>query len=139
MIPGLEPGSFELGLLGALAGILLPATVVRLTHRRRRFGSAVGVLMMTGGFLGWQPLVVALAFTTLIALGVSTRRRITGGFFAFVLALEIVVVWLGWAWLGPVVRPVLLDAKYLAMFLVVLAAALLAGNERGGLSSVPPP
>jgi leader peptidase (prepilin peptidase)/N-methyltransferase len=127
---GLEEGSFELGLLGGMAGIILPATLVRLTDRRRRFGSAAGVLMMTGGFLGWQPLVVAMAFTALIALGVSTRRRITGGFFAFVLALEIVVVWLGWAWLGQVVRPVLMDVRYLAVFLVVLSGGLLGCNRR---------
>ena len=80
--------------------------------------------MLTGGFLGWQPLAVALALTTLIALGLETRRRVTAGFFAFLLALEVGVAWLGWAWLGPVFRPVLFDAAYLAVFLVVLSVAL---------------
>ena len=126
----LEAGSIESGLLGALAGMLLPAGLVRLIDRRRQFGSAAGVLMMTGGFLGWQPLVVALAFTTAIALGVSERRRITGGFFAVVLALGVVLVWLGWAWLGPVVGPVLFDVVYGALFAVVLSGGLLVCNNR---------
>jgi leader peptidase (prepilin peptidase) / N-methyltransferase len=128
-----ERGSFEMGLLSAAAGILVPAGLVRLVDRRRRLGSAAGILMMTGGFLGWQPLVVALAFATVLALGVSTRRRITGGLFAFLLALYLIVAWLGWAWLGPIVWPVLSDVGYLAVFVAVLVAGLVVVGKRSGI------
>ena len=45
----LESGSVELGLMGALVGILLPAGLVRLIDRSRQLGSAAGILTMTGG------------------------------------------------------------------------------------------
>ena len=121
----LEAGSFELGLLGAGVGIVLPAGLVRLIDRRHRLGSAAGLLMMTGGFLGWQPLVVALAFTVLIALGVRTQRRMTGELFAFLLALYLILAWLGWAWIGPIVWPVLSDVVPLGVCTAVLTAGLI--------------
>ena len=123
-LPLVEEGSFGLGLLSAAAGILVPAGLVRLVDRRKRLGSAAGILTMTGGFFGWQPLAVALALTAVVALGVSTRRRLTGDHFAFLLALNVIVAWLGWAWLGPIAWPVLSDGVYLGIFVGVLTAAL---------------
>ena len=128
---GLEAGSLPLGLTSALAGIVLPTALVRLVDRRRRLGSAAGILMMTGGFLGWQPLAVALASATAVALALATAvalgigaRRITGRPFAFLLTLTLIVAWLGWAWLGMIVWPVVSDAGGLAVFVGVLAAGL---------------
>lgn len=127
-----EQGSFEMGLLSAAAGILLPAGLVRLADRRRRLGNAAGILTMTGGFLGWQPLAVALALTTLMTLGMSTRRRVTGELFAFLLALYLIVLWLGWAWLGPLAWPVLSDGLYLGVFVAVLTPALAVVGRLSG-------
>ena len=120
----LEPGGFALGLLDALAGLLVPAGLVRLIDRRRQFGSAAGILMMTGGFLGWQPLLVALALAVSSTLVVRISRTDTARVFGMVLVAFVVVVWLGWRWIGPIIRPVSFHAEYLVVFLAILSVEL---------------
>ena len=75
---------------------------------------------------------VALALATAVALGIGARR-ITGRPFAFLLTLTLIVAWLGWEWLGMIVRPVLSDARGLAVFVVALAAGLAVVDRRSGI------
>ena len=103
----------------------MPAALVRLVDRRHRLGSASGLLMMTGGYLGWQPLAVALAMATMLTLAMATRRRITGNTFAMILAGSLVFAWLGWRWLGPLVRGGLFDAVLLGVCTGILTVGLI--------------
>jgi leader peptidase (prepilin peptidase)/N-methyltransferase len=72
-----------LGLLTALAGLLLVPNLVRLVgalHQRcrgnDRLTPAATLLSMTGGFLGWQVLLVAVAFACVLTpLGILLRQR----------------------------------------------------------------
>jgi leader peptidase (prepilin peptidase) / N-methyltransferase len=122
-----------LGLLTALAGLLLVPGLVRLVgalHRRWRghagLTPAAALLTMTGGFLGWQPLLVAVAVAcALLPLGILLRQRVRS-VFSLVLAVALVVTWLGWGWLGPLLRPYLFD-PWLAALAAAAVAALLFG------------
>jgi leader peptidase (prepilin peptidase)/N-methyltransferase len=148
----LPPASVALGLATGLAGILGPAWLARLTvwlARRVRGGTSdrpelAGLLMMTGGFLGWQPLVVALALAGLLTIGLV----LCGGLFGqrprqplvllFIACLA--VTWLGWAWLGALVRPWLLSPAALAGCLFGLAGLLAVAWEiqQSGAELSPP-
>jgi leader peptidase (prepilin peptidase)/N-methyltransferase len=155
----LPPGSLALGLVTGAAGILGPAWLIRLVNvfaRRKSLEQAARLLLMTGGFLGWQPLVMALILAGglrgLAALvsrsrraphaevwpglesseapGTATHRGFadsapvtpssaarlaaptrSGGegsqraAFPLLLIVALVVVWLGWSWLGSLIRP----------------------------------
>jgi hypothetical protein len=121
---------FALGLLTALAGLLLVPGLVRLAgalHRRWRgqdgLTPAAALLTMTGGFLGWQPLLVAVAFACVLTpLGILLRQRVRPAF-SLALAAGLAGAWLGWGWLGPLLRPYLFD-PWLAALAVAAVAAL---------------
>jgi leader peptidase (prepilin peptidase) / N-methyltransferase len=127
----LPPGSLGLGLLTGLAGILLPAGLVRLADiAGRGIGpSAPALLILTGGFLGWQPLTLALSLASIqtflcLQSPLRVRRWLTARMFALILGGNLIVVWLGWAWLGPLVRRCLFDPALLGIWLAMLAVGL---------------
>jgi leader peptidase (prepilin peptidase)/N-methyltransferase len=142
----LQPGSLGLGLAGGAAGILGPAWLLRLVNHlvRQRLGPADRLLVMTGGFLGWQPLVVALALAGVLAVVAGLVRRLRSPsprwgegrktLFPLLLVAALVASWLGWAWLAPLVLPFLFDPVGLAASLVglvgLLAGAALLGPDR---------
>jgi leader peptidase (prepilin peptidase)/N-methyltransferase len=100
----LGPGSLALGVVTGVAGILGPAWLVRLAQRRLR-SPEEGLLVMTGGFLGWQPLFVALALAGTVAIGLGLLGRTGRPSFALLLIAGLIAVWLGWAWIVPLVPP----------------------------------
>lgn len=130
----LPAGTWPLGLATGLAGVLLAPWLVRLidaaivrARGRAAFGADLpGVLLLAGGFLGWQPLVAALSVTTLLGLPCppSSRR------FSLMLVGALFVCWQTWAWLGPLLRPVLFDPRGAAGVLVLLGGGLLLLGER---------
>jgi leader peptidase (prepilin peptidase)/N-methyltransferase len=136
----LPPGSWRLGLVTGLAGALAGAALMGVT--RWLFNAAAGtraiptggvaVLAIAGAFLGWQPMTVAFAVVllpTLLLAGVrlAAWKKDTTVFGPW-LAAALVGAWLGWAWVGPVVRPVLFNAPKAAVLVgTCWTVALLAG------------
>lgn len=119
-----------LGLMTALGGILLVPWLVRLVgrlHPRRGvFGPAAGLLAMTGGFLGWQPLLVAVAVAcVLVTAGIGLRHRMRN-LFGVALTASLVGVWLGWGWLGPLLRPYLFSPWLVPLAVFGVGALLFA-------------
>lgn len=141
----LPAGTWPLGLATGLAGVLLAPWLVRLVDagvawRRGKpaFGADVPrVLMLAGGFLGWQPVTTALAAATAGALAASLLRPPSARSFALALVGTVFVTWQGWAWLGPAVRPVLFDPRWAAATLTGLTAALLLLAGRAAKPSRP--
>jgi leader peptidase (prepilin peptidase) / N-methyltransferase len=136
----LPPGSWRLGLATGLAGALAGAALMGLT--RWLFNAASGtraipsgdvaVLAVAGAFLGWQPVAVAFAAALPPALLLAGARLVLGkkGMSPFGpwLAVAVAAAWLGWAWVGPAVRPALFDPRKVAVLVgACWAVALLAG------------
>jgi hypothetical protein len=134
----LTPRSLALGLATAAAGILGPAWLVRLAlGYRKQFGPTPGLLAMTGGFLGWQSLLVALTgatiLTALAALPARWMRRSSRQAFVPLLLVCLVAAWLDWRWLAPHITPWLFNKGYLAGWLAGLLLILdfiLPGSDR---------
>jgi hypothetical protein len=72
--------------------------------------------MITGAFLGWQPVLVATVLALAAAGLLYPLRRVLP--FGLLLSLAVVAAWLGWPWVGPVVRPVLFSPKILTVVVV---------------------
>lgn len=116
----LPPGSVLLGLATGLAGLLVGSWLLRIVaalHRRILGCSplgqdAPGLVLLAGGFLGWQPMMLALALALLLG------RR-----FDLALVAGIVIAWQGWPWLGPLVRP-LFDSAWAGPSVLGLGMAL---------------
>jgi leader peptidase (prepilin peptidase)/N-methyltransferase len=92
----------------------------------------VAILAIAGAFLGWQPVTVAFAAALLPALLPAGLRLVVWkkdtALFGPWLAAAVVAVWLGWAWVGPAVWPVLFNAPKAAVLVgACWAVALLAG------------
>jgi hypothetical protein len=95
-------------------------------------------MMIAGSFLGWQPTVTALAVAATLALAAGPfclRLRRPPPPAAAWLALGVVACWLGWAWVGPVVRPVLFNPLLMVLF---LAGVLVLVSPRGPLPAARP-
>jgi leader peptidase (prepilin peptidase)/N-methyltransferase len=136
----LPEGSWRLGLATGLAGALAGAALMGLT--RWLFNAASGaraippgdvaVLAVAGAFLGWQPVAVGFAAALPPALLVAGARLVLGrngpAPFGPWLAVAVAAAWLGWARVGPPIRPVLFDAHKVAVLAgACWAVALLAG------------
>jgi len=146
----LAAGRWPLGLLTGAAGALLGGWGLRLVGqvagafagREVLSTGAADLAMIAGAFLGWQPVLVAILLALAIGLPlyVQFRRPRLGG---LVLVLAIIVSWLGWGWIGPVVRPVLFDPLRLlvlggAVVTVVAVEGLLLRAAEGSERRSPP-
>jgi leader peptidase (prepilin peptidase)/N-methyltransferase len=136
----LPPGGWRLGLATGLAGALAGAALMGLT--RWLFNAASGaravppgdvaVLAIAGAFLGWQPVAVAFAAALPPALLLAGTRLAMGkkgtAPFGPWLAVAAAAASLGWAWVGPALRPTLFDPRKVAVLAgACWAVALLAG------------
>ncbi len=134
----LPPGSWRLGLATGLAGVLVGAALaglVRLLFNLGVAAAALGggeqaLLMIAGGFLGWQPVVAAglLALvpglvTATLQWAVQKRRRV---FYGLWLAPTLVAVWLGWYWIGPWVQGLFFNKIRMQWFVLGCTSLLLA-------------
>jgi leader peptidase (prepilin peptidase) / N-methyltransferase len=125
-LPDVLPAdSYQVGLVTGLAGVLAGSWGLRLAGQlvRRDAAPAADLAMIAGAFLGWQPILVAATLTGAVALILYRwRRRLPP--FGLGLAPAIVAAWMGWAWIGPVLRPVLFSPMLLpAAFAMALAMA----------------
>ncbi len=132
---GLPPRSWQLGLVTGGAGALLGGWGLRLIARIAGAaagrevlpGGAADLGMIAGAFLGWQPLLIAILLGLALGwpLAIQWRRPPIVG---LVLALAIVVAWLGWGWIGPLLQPILFDPQRLfALAIAVLTLAAVEG------------
>jgi leader peptidase (prepilin peptidase) / N-methyltransferase len=123
--PVLPAGSWQLGLVSGLAGALAGGCSVRLLALipRKAPTGAAGLAMLAGAFLGWQPILVAVVLALAVALPLARRCRVLP--LGPCLVPAIVVVWFGWSWIGPAVRPVFFNPMMLA---ILLAATLVVGG-----------
>jgi leader peptidase (prepilin peptidase)/N-methyltransferase len=134
----LPPGSRRLGLATGLAGVLAGAMLMGLVRLAFNFGAgakAIGwgetsLLMIAGGFLGWQPLVVAflIALTPGMIGAIRQWNREKGRNIAFSVWLgpSLAGVWLGWYWIGPLVQGLFFNETRLLLlaagYMVILIA-----------------
>ena len=107
----LPEGSGRLGLATGLAGLLavwpwhIALTITgKVLGRDVREQAGEGILMMAGCFLGWQPVLAAVGIALPLALGGRWLRRYSPPLGVW-LALGVVIAWLSWSWLGPVLFP----------------------------------
>jgi leader peptidase (prepilin peptidase)/N-methyltransferase len=134
----LPAASMQLGLLTSLAGAAVGLLLARAalwplesSKGRRPLGAGeTDFLAGAGAFLGWQPMVsaVALAITAAYVGAIVVRalgRR--SGLLGPVLAAAVVIVWLGWTWIGPLARPFLSNSHYMLALAGILLALLFAG------------
>jgi leader peptidase (prepilin peptidase)/N-methyltransferase len=140
------PGSWKLGLLngvvGAAVGMLIGRGIKNLFELG--FGKeALGLgdadlLMMSGAFLGWQPIALALFVGAFLSIVVvipqraweAIRGRPAGAPLPFGpgLAAGVVTCWLGWPWLGQLVQPFFFDAVILVVMGTIIGGGLLAAG-----------
>lgn len=105
----LPAGSHELGLATGLAGVVAAAVLMGLIRLAFNVGAGTQVIgwgetslmMIAGGFLGWQPIVVAALLALIPGFGTATRRQVS---FSWWLTAAVVAVWFGWFWIGPLVQ-----------------------------------
>lgn len=129
------------GLIGAAAGMFVGRSVkflfeVGMGKEALGLGDA-DLLMMAGAFLGWQPAVMAMPIGALVTLPVilplmaygRIRGREVGTELPFGpgIAAGVVVTWLGWPWLGELVR-VLFDPFILLFTVVVMGGGFLVAG-----------
>jgi leader peptidase (prepilin peptidase)/N-methyltransferase len=148
----LPEGSWRLGLGTGLAGAVAGAALMAVT--RWLFNAASGaralpsgdvaVAAIAGAFLGWQPVAVAFAAALPPALLLAGVRLVAlkkdTALFGPWLAVAVAATWLGWAWVGPAVRPALFHAPKVAVLVgACWAVALLAGLLVRSLRAHAPP
>jgi leader peptidase (prepilin peptidase)/N-methyltransferase len=137
----LEPGgNWQTGLATGLAGMLVGTFFLRAVGFLFSTGlgkEALGLgdadlMMMAGAFLGWQPVVVAFFVSVFPALVFGVIQLMVRGDnslpFGPSLAMGIVLTFLGWRWLGPVVQPLLFFDVLLACLAVVAGAFMLGSS-----------
>jgi argininosuccinate lyase len=87
------------------------------------------LLAIAGGFLGWQPVLVAGLLGLVPGLIVAVLQEVVGKrrqvVFSIWLALAVAGVGLGWYWIGPRVQGLFFNATRLLLLAVVCATALL--------------
>ena len=125
----LPVGSLALGLATGIAGLLAGALSMGLVRmlfnvgvRTRALGwGETHLMMIAGGFLGWQPVVVALLLGVVPAMVTAMQQRAEGRqqvTFARWLTAAVVVVWFGWFWIGPLVQRLFFNEQRM-LFLAV--------------------
>jgi leader peptidase (prepilin peptidase)/N-methyltransferase len=134
----LPPGSWQLGLATSFVGLLVGTLLLRLV--RFLASAALGqealglgdadLMMMAGGFLGWQLVVVAffvsMAPGLLFAIVQLVVRRDNSLPFGPALAVGVMLSWLYWDRIPPAAQAVFFWPAVLA-FLTITACVLLFG------------
>jgi leader peptidase (prepilin peptidase)/N-methyltransferase len=139
------PGTWQLGLLTGLAGMLAGSFLLRTvrflfnlglgaSYLESRGGDALGLgdadlMMMAGAFLGWQPIIIAFFVSVfpgvlfgMILLIVYRNAALP---FGPALACGVLITWLGWSWIGPRVMPLFFHPTLMLILLVGSAVLLL--------------
>lgn len=135
----LPPGSWRLGLVTGLIGGLVGAWGLRVIAWLAALGrghpifdtSGTDILLIAGTFLGWQPIIVALLLGTVLATPGRWGLRLLRGPelpMGFWLTVAVMIAWLGWGWIGPLVRPVFFDGMLLPLVLVGILGLVFLGN-----------
>lgn len=140
---GWSAGELRLGLLTGLAGILVGTALLRLVHALHAFlgrpallGSAPSrLILVSGGFLGWQPTIVALALALVLREPLARNVRLSRRAFSLALWGALLICWLGWAWLGAMLRPCLFDPIAVLALLLALALTLTVLGGRWAATS----
>jgi len=140
--PGSPLLGFLNGLIGAGVGLLI-GRGIKIVFEAGMGREALGVgdadlLMMSGAFLGWQVITLALPVGAVLTLVVIlpakfwafVRRRKSDNALAFGpgLAAGVVVCWFGWPWLGELVRSVFFDGFMIAVFGGLVGVGLLVAG-----------
>ncbi len=121
----LPAGSTQLGLAILLGGVLVGGVLTTLVHMclggvAGNRGDAV-FLLLCGAFLGWQPALVAVVAGTCLAAVLALPLRLMQGSvragLTCGLGIGVVGAWVGWPWLGPLLDPILFDARQLPWLL----------------------
>jgi leader peptidase (prepilin peptidase)/N-methyltransferase len=149
----LPPGSWKTGLATGLVGVLVGTLMLRAVRfsfsaGRGREGMGVGdadLMMMAGAFVGWQVLVLAFFVSVLPALFFGIVQLVRKGDqqlpYGPSLAVGIMAVVLGWAWIPPTLRGFFFDgtlvatlggAAFVFLFLAALALRLVRGTPPQG-------
>ncbi len=140
--PGSPMLGFLNGLIGAGVGLLIGRgikTVFELGMGREALGVGdADLLMMSGAFLGWQVIALALPAGAVLSLAfilpkwvwAMVRRKKFDNALAFGpgLAAGVVTCWFGWPWLGELVRGVLFDGFLIAVFGGLVGVGLLVAG-----------
>jgi leader peptidase (prepilin peptidase)/N-methyltransferase len=134
----LQPGgNWQTGLTTSVAGILAGSMILRAV--RFLFGVGRGIeglgvgdadlMMLAGSFLGWQPTLIAFFVAVLPGLFIGVAQLIIKGnqefSFGPSLALGILITFLCWRWIGPVVQPVLFDGTIMPIIAIAGSIFLL--------------
>ncbi len=150
---GLEAGSWQLGLidgvLGMVAGALL-CRVVRWVYSLCRGMEGMGVgdsdlMMMAGAFLGWQVVLVGFFLSVGPGIVVGICQILFKGTqslpFGPSLALGCVISLYSWPWIGPLVKPLFFEPIVMGILglssIVILGASGIAFRILGGPSTDP--
>ena len=124
------------GVTGAAAGMFM-IRAVKFTFEKGLGKEALGLgdadlMMMSGAFLGWQPVVVAFFIGAIVSLPVGVAFRLVKKEEAFPfgpgLALGIIITMLTWRWLAPVLQMYLFEPILVLVAVVVMAAGLFFGS-----------
>ncbi len=139
-------GSWKLGLMNGLVGAAAGMAIGRGIKNLFELGfgkEALGLgdadlLMMSGAFLGWQPIALALFVGALLSIVIVVPQRIwelirgrpAGEPLPFGpgLAAGVVVCWLGWPWLSQLVQPFFFDLVLLLVMVTIIGGGLLAAG-----------
>jgi leader peptidase (prepilin peptidase)/N-methyltransferase len=133
----LPPAHWQLGLATGMAGVLAGAALTGLVRLLFNVGvgatalggSEIGLLSIAGGFLGWQPVIVAGLLALLPGLASATwqwtKRKQSRVSYCLWPAMTLVPVWLAWYWIGPLVQGLFFDRSRLLLFALGFAAWLL--------------
>lgn len=130
------------GLIGAAVGMLI-GRGIKVTFELGMGREALGIgdadlLMMSGAFLGWQVIALALPVGAVLSLVVIipakvwafARGRRSDNALAFGpgLAAGVVACWFGWPWLGTLVRVFFFDLFYIGVFGGVIGVGLVVAG-----------
>ncbi len=138
-----SPGSWQMGLLNGLIGAAVGMMIGRGIKLFAEIGigrEALGLgdadlLMMSGAFLGWQPIVLALPVGAVLTLAVVVplfiiaklrRKKFEPAMpFGPGIAAGVVACWLGWPWLGELARAAFFDPISIGVSAAILGGGLM--------------
>ena len=142
-VPGnFSPGSWQLGLVDGILGMIVGALICRIVRWVYSFGrgmEGMGVgdsdlMMMAGAFLGWQVVLVGFFLSVFPGILVGLAQILFKGTqtlpFGPSLALGCVLSLYSWPWIGPLVKnlffePVLMGILGISSILILGASGII--------------